>query len=252
MKSAPILLAAALCLTGCDRLAPREKKLAAPPAGVAEAEARRLRPPPPVKPQRQAPPAPLTWSAASGAFEFQGKPLKAEKLWRFEGSTDGFVASGGEVLPLDGAGMRYRMVRPDPILRSPKGLNVDGHTRTLVIVRLTRLLPGQAWDGTVFYTTAAHGESAGFRARPAFGAPPKPGETTILVFDMQRLQHGGADWTSSIIEQIRIDLDDAPGGEFAIHQVTIAADPGLPVEPPAAPAAPANAAKPAKAKASAG
>ncbi len=235
MKPVAILLAAGvLCLAACDRPAPRERKVAVPPVGVAEAQARRHRPLTPIKPQRVAPPAPLTWSAESAAFEFQGKPLRAEKLWRFDGSTDGFVAAGGEVQPLGRGGMRYRLVRPDPILRSPKGLNVDGHTRTLVIVRLTRVLPGEAWDGTLFYSTAAHGESAAFRAKPVFGAPPQPGETSILVFDMQRLQHGGADWSSSIIEQIRIDLDDSPGGEFLIHQVTIAADPGLPVQSPSA------------------
>lgn len=245
MKPVAILLAAGvLCLTACDRPAPRERKVAAPPVGVAEAEARRHRPPPPARPQRVAPPAPLTWSAERAAFEFQGKPLRAEKLWRFDGSTDGFVAAGGEVQPLARGGIRYRLVQPDPILRSPKGLNVDGHTRTLVIVRLTRVLPGEAWDGTLFYTTAGHGESAQFRAKPAFGAPPKPGETSILVFDMKRLQHGGADWSSSIIEQIRIDLDDTPGGEFVIRQVTIAADPGLPAPPP-----PAEPAKPAPVKA---
>lgn len=239
MKRSLILIAAlAVGLTACDKPSPREKRQADPPVGLAEAQARRLLTPPPepAKAQAAALPAPLVWSDAEGAFLFQNKPLRAEKLWRFDGSTDGFVAAGGEVQPL-GQGVRYRMVQPDPILRSPKGLNVDGHTRTLVIVRLSRVLPGAVWDGTVFYATAAHGESAEFRAKPAFGAPPKPGETGILVFDMKRLQRGGADWTTSIIDQIRLDLDETAGGEIVLRQIAIAADPGLPSQTPqAAPA----------------
>lgn len=241
MRRALFLFAlASVALAACDKAAPRQPRLAAPPPGV-------LEPVPvqapvaagPAKPK--APPSPITWSAQAGAFVFQGKPLRAEKLWLFDGATDGFVATGGEVQPTEGPGMTYRAVMEDPILRSPKGLNVDGHGRTLVLVRVSRLqAAGGRWDGTVFYATAAHGESADFQAKPLFGGDPAVGETETLVFDMSRLKKGGADWTTSIIEQIRIDLDNAAGGEFLIRQVAIAqAPPGLaPPPPPAPPPAP--------------
>lgn len=232
------LLVAAL--SACDRPAPREIRRADPPPGVARFAAALPAPPPAVvAPVKVAAPAPLKWNPSANAFVFKGKPLRAEKVWIFDGATDGFVAIGGEVQPGEEPGLIYRQVAPDPILRSPKGLNIDGANRSLVIVRMTRLVAGGQWDGSVFYSTPGHGEAAAFFTKPVFGGDPAVGETTILVFDFKHPRKGGADWTSSIIDQIRIDLDNAPGGEFLIRQVAVAQDPGGLVPEPAPPAKPA-------------
>lgn len=236
----PVLLAAAaaLALSACDRAAPRKPHLAPPPPGVAEFGLAAAQPVPaaaPAEPAKPAPPAPVTWDKAAGVFMFAGKPLRAEKLWVFDGATDGFVATGGEVAPAEVRGMTYREVTRDPVLRSPSGLNVDGHTRTLVLVRVVRTLAGSGWDGTLFYSTAAHKESAEFRATPVFGGDPPLNEPTTLVFDMKHPAAGGGDWTSSIIDQIRIDLDEGAGGEFIVRQIAIAQDPGGLIPEPAAP-----------------
>ncbi|MCI3134232.1 hypothetical protein, partial [Phenylobacterium aquaticum] len=182
--------------------------------------------------------APITWDRAAQTFIFNGKPLRAEKLWTFEGATDGFVATNGEVAPADGLGMTFREVSADPVLRSPRGLNVDGHIRTLVLVRLVRTLPGDAWDGTLYYSTPAHKESTAYYAKPVLGGDPPLNQPTVLVFDMKHQAAGGGDWTSSLIDQIRIDLDAGGGGEFIIRQVAIAQDPGGLIPAPAAPAKP--------------
>lgn len=238
--SARALILAALVLTlgACDRAAPRKLHLATPPPGVAEFG---LATAPvdagPAPPAAPVPQAPITWDKPSQTFRFKGQPLRAEKLWTFEGATDGFVATGGEVAPADVLGMTYREVSSDPILRSPRGLNVDGHIRTLVIVRLVRTLPGGGWDGTLYYSTPGHAESAAYHAKPVFGGDPPLNQPTILVFDMKHPAAGAGDWTSSLIDQIRIDLDATGGGEFIIRQVAIAQDPGG-LTPAAAPPKP--------------
>jgi hypothetical protein len=134
--------------------------------------------------------------------------------------------SKGEVAPAEGSGLSVNELGLDSNLRTPRGLNVDGHTRSLVIVRATRVRPATPFDGSVYYTTAAHGESAAFHARPAAGKNPEVGETSTLVFDMHRLSKGDLDWRNAIIDQVRIDLDDGAGGAFIVRQVAIALDPG--------------------------
>ena len=225
LTSATALAALALSLlTACDRAQTR-KAHRAPVPTVTNVVA-------PAGPIREVP-GPITWDPAKGAFVFNGQPLRAEKVWTFEGATDGFTMSNGEVAPADGAGLSVDELGADSSLRTPRGLNVDGHTRSLVIIRATRVRPAAPFDGSVYYTTIAHGETAAFHGRPVAGQNPEVGETATLVFDMHRLSKGDLDWRNSIIDQVRIDLDDGPGGAFIVRQVAIALDPGgIPLGPP--------------------
>ena len=220
--SAAVLAVLALSLlSACDRAQPRKPHRAPTPitANVV------LPVVAPAGPIREIP-GPISWDAAKGAFVFNGQPLRAEKMWVFDGATDGFTMGNGEVAPADGAGLSVNELGADSSLRTPRGLNVDGHTRSLVIVRVTRVRPATPFDGSVYYTTAAHGETAAFHARPVAGKSPEVGETATLVFDMHRLSKGDLDWRGAIIDQVRIDLDDGPGGAFIVRQVAIALDPG--------------------------
>lgn len=165
-------------------------------------------------------PAPITWNGETGGFELAGKPLRTVRLWTFDGSTEGFTARESEVLPADGPGLHVRM--RDPTLRSPRGLAIDGSVYSLVLVRLTRLKAGGAWDGALYYATPLHGESAQFFGKPLQGADPQVGETTLLIYDMRHPAAGGEDWRTAEIDQVRLDLEDKAGGEFLIHQVAIA------------------------------
>jgi hypothetical protein len=182
--------------------------------------------------QGQERPAPVAWNGASGGFELAGKPLRTVKLWTFDGSTEGFTAPKSEVLPAEGPGLHVRL--RGPILRSPRGLAVDGSVYSLVLVRLTRLKAGGGWDGALYYATPLHGESAQFVGKPLQGADPAVGETTVLIYDMRHLAAGGGDWKTAEIDQIRLDLEDRPGGEFLIHQVAIAERADLSGAPPPA------------------
>ena len=224
LTSTALLAALAFSATGlaaCDRAQPRTAHRAAVPTPAAVV----LPVGGPSGPARETP-GPVTWDAARSVFVFNGQPLRAEKLWTFEGATDGFTMGNGEVAPADGAGLSVNELGPDSQLRTPRGLNVDGHTRSLVLVRVTRVRGARPFDGSVYYTTAAHGETAAFHARPVAGGDPQVGETTTLVFDMHRLSKGELDWRNSIIDQVRIDLDDGAGGAFIVRQVAIALDPG--------------------------
>ncbi|WP_372784769.1 hypothetical protein [Phenylobacterium sp.] len=187
-------------------------------------------------------PGPVRWNAATSAFELNGAPLKTVKLWTFDGSTDGFTALGSKITPAPGSGIAVTIA--DPTIRSPKGLNVPGGQYPLVLVRLTRTAPAAVWDGALYYSTATHPETINFLGKPLYGANPKVGETTTLVYDMSRLAVGGPDWVQSTIDQIRFDVEDKPGGGFLIRQIAIAENPdpaalGAVAAPAAAPATPA-------------
>ncbi len=222
----PIVLAA-LALVACDR--PADRKLQRAPAPTPAAPDTVVGAP---GPPRETP-GPVSWDAAKGVFVYNGQPLRAEKLWTFDGTTEGFTMGGGDVAPAEHSGLAVSEQAPDSQLRTPRGLNVNGHTRSLVVVRVTRVRAGPPFDGSVYYTTATHGENEAFHARPMAGKDPVVGETAVLVYDMHRLAAGDLDWRNSIIDQVRIDLDDGAGGAFVVHQVAIALDPrGVPPAPP--------------------
>lgn len=208
-----------LILSGCDQPAPYR--------GPQEVVAAPAKPEGPPTERKQ----PFRWNEAESRFEFKGQPLRTEKLWTFDGSTDGFTMTGGQASLAKGPGLWVTEQSTDPILRSPSDLKVDGSLNTLVLVRVTRATAGGAWSGAMHYVTAAHGESADFMALPVQGADPAVNETTILVYDMARLRVGGADWTQSVIQQIRLDLEDQAGGEFLIRQVAITRNPEGAVPP---------------------
>ena len=190
---------------------------------------------PPVGPERD---SPVRWNAATGGFEFNGRALKTAKLWTFDGSTDGFTAMGSKITPAVGQGLAVTIA--DPTIRSPKGLNVPGAQYPVVLVRLTRTAAASAWDGALYYSTAAHSETINFLGKPTSGADPKVGETTTLVYDMSHQALGAPDWTASIINQIRFDIEDKAGGAFVIRQIAITE----PLDPTAAPSPPPAAAPP--------
>jgi hypothetical protein len=211
------LAATAVLLASCHRPADKAQAIAAAPVGA----------------ERD---GPVHWNAATGGFEFNGRALKTAKLWTFDGSTDGFTAMGSKVTPAAGQGIAVTIA--DPTIRSPKGLNVPGAQYPVVLVRLTRTAAASAWDGALYYSTAAHGETINFLGKPTSGGDPKVGETTTLVYDMSHQALGGPDWVASTINQIRFDIEDRPGGAFVIRQIAITEplDPTAAISPP--PAAP--------------
>jgi hypothetical protein len=217
--------AAALLLAACGR--PADTPSATPKAQATQTTERA---------------GPVRWNAATGGFELAGKPLKSVKLWTFEGSTDGFTPQGSKVTPGPDQGLAIQIV--DPTLRSPKGLNVPGGQFPLVLVRITRTAAGEAWDGALYYATAAHGEQIGFLGKPLDNTPPKLNETVTLVYDMGHQTIGAPDWSQSTIDQIRLDIEDKAGGAFVVRQIAITDNPDPASLAPAPAAAPPSPPKP--------
>ena len=205
-----IVLAILLTLAACDRAEGVKKPESVPSSATVERA------------------SPVTWNAAEGRFEAGGKPMKTARLWTFDGSTEGFTPVSSKVEPAAGSGLALTVA--DPTLRSPRGLNVPGGEYPLVLVRITRTAAGSGWDGALYYATANHGETIGYFGKPISGANPAVGETTTLIYDMSRQAAGGADWTQSVIDRIRLDIDDRPGGAFVIRQVAIAQQVDAPAE----------------------
>lgn len=210
-----LLLAAAACLavSACD------KPKGAPPEPAAAIVSEPARPAP-VRPAE-----PVKWDDTGGRFTVDGAVLKTAHLWRFDGTTEGFSSAAAQIEPANRGGLRVSEQAIDAILRSPQNLAIKGAQYNGVLVRLTREKEASKWDGSLFFTTAAHGESAGFFGKPLRGADPVAGETTIMVYDMANLRKGGGDWTASTITGLRLDLDDQPGGQFVIHQIAVVALP---------------------------
>jgi hypothetical protein len=164
---------------------------------------------------------PVTWDEKRGAFVQLGRPLQTARLWRFAGTTEGFSASPGtQVAPAPGGGLVFTNGEYGSYVRTPSALMLDGGHDPVVLIRLTRLKAGAGWSPVLYYSTDHHGEVATMYARVYRGKNPRVGQTVTLVFDMAKLGAGN-DWTSSRINQIRLQTDDQPGGEFVIREIAI-------------------------------
>lgn len=231
-----ILVATTVVLAACDEAKPRH-----PPPEPAPPYADRA---PPLGSAER--PGLARWNAQAGVFEMGGKPLQTARIWTFDGATDGFTAMNAEGSIEPSGGLRLVNRAPDSILLSPKGLDIPGGRYPLVLVRLTRVKAGGQWSGALFYLTAQHQAGEQFRGNPKDMRGPEVGETVTLVYDMRQTP-AASDWANSAIDQLRFDSDDAPGGEFVIKQVAVAAAPEPAAPPHGAAAATASTPAPAPA-----
>lgn len=219
-----LTLASLLVLTACDSSKTRTQNIAKIPAPVStiDAPTQLITAANGAVVEKQ---GPITWNTGASRFEFGGQPLTVGRLWNFAEGPQDFVPRGALSGPVEGSGLAVTEAGGDAAMRSIAGLNLEGGKHPLVIVRLTRIRAGDLWDGSLFYTTASHGESEQFKGKAPKEANPALNETVTLVYDMAKLRRGGDDWLKSTIDQIRFDLDDAPGGAFIIHQIAFAARP---------------------------
>lgn len=143
-------------------------------------------------------------------------PFDPLQSWEFEGTSDGWTASGATLTTSDQS-VRLSATSADPTLASP-AIGVAGSVNNKVRMRVRRVA-GSAWQGTLYYSTAGHGYSESFKRDV-----PQPASWSgwhILEWDMEALTAGGSDWTSSTITSLRFDLGNSPSDVFDIDWISV-------------------------------
>ncbi len=151
---------------------------------------------------------------ASSIYSLQSTAsgLEIGKSWNFDADVEGFVALSGTLTWSNGA-LQLNSSGTDPALRTP-GISLVGSKNYLLRMRIKRVA-GSGWDGTVYYTTAGHGESETYRKQITNGTA--TGEWRILEWDMSDI----ADWVGSTVINIRFDLGNTAQDQFLIDWVSI-------------------------------
>lgn len=135
--------------------------------------------------------------------------------WNFYNNTlDGFTATNA-TLASGADSLTVTATAADPQIRVAS--SIYGWRYRYLIARLKRNVAG-AWDGRVYYSTSAHGESASYYK--SISEPAGIGAGYVLaVWDMHALTAGGTDWQINTITGVRLDLDANSGSVYEIDYI---------------------------------
>ena len=136
--------------------------------------------------------------------------------WAFDTSIEGWGA-GSATLAASNGSVVLTATATDPIVYSPN-FSLSGATSTKIRARVKRLA-GTAWDGTMYYKTAAHGYVSGYRKNIANTIVLN--QWVVLEWDMSALTFGGTDWVTSTITGLRIDLGVVAGDSYEIDWIAV-------------------------------
>ena len=134
----------------------------------------------------------------------------------FRSSNNGFTVSSATFT----TSAEYSIFTPtasDPTLISPS-ISVNGGQNYIISVDIEMTSDATSWDGSVFYSTGAHGFSESYKA---FMTKPPLNQRTKIKIDMSQLFAGGDDWITNIITGFRIDLSSDASGAFRIYSISI-------------------------------
>lgn len=146
-----------------------------------------------------------------------GGPRWTPISWQFVAAAEGFTATNATITP-GATSIVVAASAADPQIRR-SGLAFAGVDYRYVTARLKRNA-GTGWDGTIYFTTPAHGEVVGYIKTIAAPAGIGGGYVTA-VWDMHALTAGGTDWQDSIITGIRLDLGLGIGDDYEIDWVAV-------------------------------
>lgn len=130
------------------------------------------------------------------------------RLWQFTASANSWTATNATAATTATA-WQLTQTAADVYAVSPSSLNINGAAARYVRVRLQRTSGSGSFTIELFYTTALHAVSNSFVKQATWSAA---NSTYVVVeFDMHALTAGGADWKTSIINSLRLDLTASAG-----------------------------------------
>lgn len=149
--------------------------------------------------------------------------LQLDRNSDFNGRNFEFSAAGdpegwqtaGATASVSGDSLVLTSTGADPMLiRSLTNEFFYGCERPVVVMRIRRVA-GTGWQGDLYYETPGHTYSESFKKTVPVG--PSIGQTLTLVWDMNTLTAGGADWMNSRINSVRFDLGTTAADVFEIE-----------------------------------
>ncbi len=143
----------------------------------------------------------------------------AAVYWDFANSVQNGFTAQNTTLAFTSTGMTSTQTAGDAVIQGPASQAIDGSEYFLIVIDWERISNGTAFDGTVYYVTPGHSESASFNAK--FSNRTIAQGRGLTVIDMSALFIGGTDWISSTINQIRFDFDQTGTGVVKVHSIRV-------------------------------
>ena len=145
------------------------------------------------------------------------------QFWDFTSSVEGWVATNGTGSNVSGT---YQLVTTttDPSIGKVVSINGALYDKVIARVRTTGTTPTSLdtnWE--LYYKTAGHGITSGYRARPVNASSYTIAQNTwfTLVFDMANLFAGGNDWITNTITELRLDLGGLSGVTYQVDFIGV-------------------------------
>jgi len=158
--------------------------------------------------------------AALAAAAYSGQTqYVAGRAWNFQNSAESWAAGSDATITVQPSYIDVQAIGANPAIASPAGLGIYGAGFTLVRARVRRT-GGSGWLGHLFYATeSGHGMSGSYYKEIADAT--LTGEWVVLEWDMTALTAGGSDWTSSTIDQLRLDLGGSSSDDFDVDWIAV-------------------------------
>ncbi len=148
-----------------------------------------------------------TWKRGASWVTVPDRPAL---IYQFAASAQGWTATNA-TLTTNATTLTVTQTAADVFLWSPTGLNICGASARYIRCRLRRTSGSGAFDGSIYWQTALHADTAAYRASSTWTAT--NGTYAVLEWDMHAPTAGGVEWRESIITRIRLDLSLNAGAD---------------------------------------
>lgn len=156
-------------------------------------------------------------STATQPSDIPQEVFSSTIAWNFETDADGWTLGGGSLTHNSDGYIVLDSTSTDPVLQETVSINGARDNAVLVKIRRTG---GSGWQGTLYYSTSAHGSTESYRK---VISDPTSGTTdwVIAEWDMTALNPGGTDWVDNTITALRFDFGNAASDDFEIDWIAV-------------------------------